>query len=90
MVATLACSVILSYLDYCNAVLHGAPAGTIHKLQHVQNTVAQVILQVTRWLSAQPLIKQLHWLPHLYQPTAGWPVCRSSSVVRRMNEVAVR
>jgi len=41
---TLACSLILSWLDYCNAVLHGAPTSSIQKLQRVQNTVARVVL----------------------------------------------
>jgi len=58
---TLACT--LSCLDYCNAVLHGAPAGSIQKLQRVQNTAARVVLQVPRQSSAEPLLEQLHWLP---------------------------
>ena len=45
---TLARSLILSRIDYCNAVLHGAPSGTIQKLQRVQNNAARVVLQAPR------------------------------------------
>ena len=45
---TLAGSLILSRIDYCNAVLHGAPSGTIQKLQRVQNNAVRVILQAPR------------------------------------------
>ena len=55
---TLAFSLILSRLDYCNAVLHGAPASSI-----LQNTAAHVVLQNTRQSPSQPLLQQLHWLP---------------------------
>jgi len=34
---TLACSLILSRLDYCNAVLYGCWAGAVGRLQRVQN-----------------------------------------------------
>ena len=60
---TLACSLILSKIDYCNAVLHGAPSGTIQKLQPVQNNAARVVLQAPRRSHANSLLQELHWLP---------------------------
>ena len=45
----LQCSLILSRIDYWNAVLHGAPTGTIQKLQWVRNNAAQIVLQALRW-----------------------------------------
>jgi len=60
---TLASSLTLSRLDYCNAVLHGAPASSIQKLQRVQNTAARVVLRSARRSPSQPFLQQLHWLP---------------------------
>ena len=39
---------ILSRIDYCNFVLHGAPSSTIQKLQRIQNNAARIVLQAPR------------------------------------------
>ena len=42
---TVACSIFASRLDYCNALLSGAPAATFDKLQRAQNNLARVVCQ---------------------------------------------
>jgi len=60
---TLECSPILSLIDYCNALLHGASTCTIRRLQRVQNNAARIILQAPRRSHATPLLNTVHWLP---------------------------
>jgi len=57
---TLACSLILSRIDYCNAVLHGAPSYSIKKLQRVQNNAARIVLEAPRRSHVSPLRRTLH------------------------------
>jgi len=51
---TLACSLILSRLDYCNVVLHRAPASSTQKLQSVQNTACRSAERQAIAISATP------------------------------------
>jgi len=63
LVQTLAYSLILSRIDYCNSVLHGAPSSAIQKLQRVQNNAARIVLQALRRPDVNSLLQTLHWLP---------------------------
>jgi len=63
LAVTLACSLILTKLDYCNSLLYGAPASSIQVMQRVQNNAARIVLQAPRPSHARPLLHELHWLP---------------------------
>jgi len=63
LASTLACSLILTRLDYCNSLLHGSHTSSIQTLQHVQNNAARIVLQAPRRCHANTLLRQLHWLP---------------------------
>ena len=60
-------AIIVSRLDYCNAILYDLPATVIDELQSVQNAAAILIVRCSRDSRIIPILKQLHWLPISYR-----------------------
>ncbi len=56
-------SLVLSRLDYCNALLAGLPASSIKPLQLIQNAAARLIFNEPKRTYVTPLFINLHWLP---------------------------
>lgn len=56
-------ALVSSRLDYANSILFGAPQYTLNKLQHIQNTLARIVLQSNSLAHSETLLQQLHWLP---------------------------
>jgi hypothetical protein len=59
----LANALVSSRLDYCNGLLYKLPKVLINKLQRVQNSLARVVTNSSKFTSSKPLLKRLHWLP---------------------------
>ena len=59
---TLIHAFIFSRLDYCNSLLFGVPDCHLHKLQRVQNAIAHLIFEESRFCHIISLLKSLHWL----------------------------
>ena len=62
-VKTLVCSLVLSRIDYYNALLVGLPQYLVMRFQNVQNAAARSILRTPRSEHISPLLQNLHWLP---------------------------
>lgn len=56
-------SLILSKLDYGNALIYGSNMKDIRRLQTLQNRSAKFIFSAGRLESPKPLLDTLHWLP---------------------------
>ena len=61
---TLVSALILSKIDYCNALYLGLNADLVMKIQSVQNSAARLVCNINRYekLSITNLTKTLHWL----------------------------
>lgn len=60
---TVACSIISTRLDYCNALYAGLSATNLSRLQRIQNAAARIVTQSSRRSHASPILSDLHWLP---------------------------
>ncbi len=56
-------ALVMSRLDYCNALLAGLPANSIKPLQLIQNAAARLIFNEPKRTCVTPLFINLHWLP---------------------------
>ncbi len=54
---------VISRLDYCNALLAGLPSNTIEPLQMIQNAAARLVFNEPKRAHVTPLFVSLHWLP---------------------------
>ncbi len=56
-------ALVLSRLDYCNALLAGPPASSIKPLQLIQNAATRFIFNEPKRMYVTHLFINLHWLP---------------------------
>ena len=58
----LAQALVISALDYCNALYYGFDAKLIQQLQHIQNSACRVIFGLKCRESVTKYLQKLHWL----------------------------
>ena len=56
-------NLVISRINYCNALLSGIQQETLAKLQRLQNQAARIVTR-TKWHKhITPVLEHLHWLP---------------------------
>ena len=55
-------ALVRSQLDYCNSMLKSLSGFNVRKLQCVQNSLAGIVTNTTRYSHVTLVLKSLHWL----------------------------
>ena len=79
-------SCIGNRLDNCNAILYGANADILHRLQMVLNAAARLVAGLGKYEHVTPLLRELHWLP-VHQRIKFKIAILAFSFVRRIGPV---
>ena len=56
-------AMVISHLDYANAIMVGLSEKHIGKLERVQNVAEKVMLKRGKYTSSKASLQSLHWLP---------------------------
>ena len=58
-----ASAIVCALLDYCNSLLYGVSAASLHKLQRVQNNLARLIKGTENRDRITTVLQAINWLP---------------------------
>ena len=95
---TLISSLVMSHLDYANAVFVNLPSSSIFSMQHIQNQAAKLTMNNHHLDSPTTIMRHLHWLPircrceykmllHIYQgPSTGVPAAETHTEVPSLGD----
>ena len=67
---TLANTLVLSHLDYCNSLFYGLPKYSYSPPTKIQNTTVRIVTtRISCFTHITPILKSLQWLPVYYRIT---------------------
>ena len=58
----LVCSLVLSWLDYCNSLYFNLPKSTLYSLTKAFNSAARLVSHTSKFSHFSPSLVDLHWL----------------------------
>ena len=81
----LANSLVSSKLDYCNSLYSGI--SNLNKLQRIQNSLARVITNTSKYQHTTPTLKKLHWFP--IKQRIDYKLCLSHTKHSQINNLHI-